>query len=94
MISNATLINVLSAEGQGGGDAAETLGRHMQSMVPKQIDNEGNITEVEPTEASMVPPFIAKMLCFALPLLRKLVKVDGKTSDAIDILIAFVCAQN
>lgn len=88
------MVNILSAEKQGGADAAETIGKHMQSMVPKQIDGAGNVTEVEPTEESVVPPFIAKMLCFALPLLRKLVKVDGKTSDAIDILIAFVCAQN
>lgn len=96
----ATLIQRLHAESPTA-DAAEVLGTHMAAMVPQATveatDDEGGTRTVqppEPTEASVVPPFIAKMLCFALPLLRKVVKLNGDQSNAVDVLIALVCSQS
>lgn len=101
MITNAHLMQRLSQEDPAA-DATETLGRIVQEMVPQptlahvEDGAPGETREIappEPTEAGVVPAFIAKTLCFTLPLLRKFVKVSGQVSDAIDILIAFVCSQ-
>ena len=103
-MTNATMIQLLS-KGDPGADAFETSRAHLESQdapTPKapapdaERSESGHATSTEteaPEQATVVPAFLAKTLCFALPLLRKLVKVSGQVSDAIDILIAFVCSQ-
>jgi len=100
-MTNAQMIAILS-RGEPGADAFDTITAHVHAQVaptpkvpaPATGDAYAKSTETEaPVQADVVPPFLAKMLCFALPLLRKLVKVSGEVSNAIDILIALVCSQ-
>lgn len=48
-----------------------------------------------PVEAGVlpIPPFVARIVCMALTLLRPLVKLNGQASEAVDTLIALVCAE-
>lgn len=93
MWTNATLIQVLSKAAPAG-DAVETIASHIQSHMetPEPTADDPDAGKVAPElAATVVPPFVAKMLCFALPLLKKLVKLSGDQSDAVDTLIALVC---
>lgn len=88
-MNNATLIQVLSRAAPGG-DAVETIASHITAQMAPEEGTE--TTPVMPElAATVIPPFIGKMLCFALPLLKKLVKLSGAQSDAVDTLIALVC---
>lgn len=97
-MTSADLIHALNRS--PARDAAEVIGEHMQAMAPQPSIVEGDepgttktVAPPEPTAEGVVPSFIAKTLCFALPLLRKFVKVSGQVDDAINIIVAFVCSQ-